>query len=132
MGVDIGDLSPRNPTSLSNLTGKTIAIDAFNSIYQFLASIRQPDGTPLMDFKGNITSHLSGLFYRTSRFLSNGLKPVYVFDGKPPKFKEETIKERAKSKKEAEAKWKKALDEERYEDAKRVPKIATTNVKADG
>jgi flap endonuclease-1 len=34
-----------------------------------------------------MTSHLMGLFYRTLRMIDNGLKPVYVFDGKPPELK---------------------------------------------
>lgn len=127
MGVDIGDLATKHTISISSLSGKTIAIDALNSIYQFLASIRQPDGTPLMDFNGNITSHLSGLFYRTSRFYENGLLAIYVFDGKPPSFKSETIEKRMKNKKEAEEKWKTALDEERYEDARKFAQ-ATSRV----
>jgi len=119
MGVDIGDLVEPKTISLSSLSNKTLAIDSFNVIYQFLASIRQPDGTSLMDFKGNITSHLSGLFYRTARLLENGIRPVYVFDGKAPKFKQGTQEKRAKTKKDAEEKWKKALEEERYDDAKK-------------
>ncbi len=130
MGVDIGDLALKNPVDLNSFSGKTIAIDAFNSIYQFLASIRQPDGTPLQDFSGNITSHLSGLFYRTSKFLESGIKPVYVFDGKPPEFKKGTIEERIKNKKEAEEKWKKAVEEERYEDAKKYAQ-ATSRLTSD-
>ncbi len=118
MGVDLGDITVRHPTTLASLSGKIIAIDAFNVLYQFLASIRQEDGTPLMDYKGRITAHLSGLLYRSSRLIENGIKPVYVFDGPPPPFKLRTIEERAKTKKEAEEKWKKALEEERYEDAR--------------
>ena len=60
MGVDLGDLAVRNTISLQALSGKVIAIDAFNMLYQFLASIRQPDGTPLMDYSGNVTAHISG------------------------------------------------------------------------
>ncbi|MBN2477889.1 flap endonuclease-1 [Candidatus Micrarchaeota archaeon] len=119
MGVDIGDLVSKKSIPLSSLSEKTIAIDAFNVIYQFLSSIRQDDGTPLMDFKGNITSHLSGLFYRTAKLMENGIKPVYVFDGKTPLFKEDEKERRARGKKEAEEKWKKALEEERFEDAKK-------------
>lgn len=88
-------------------------------LYQFLASIRQEDGTPLMDSKGNITAHLSGLFYRTARLMENGIRPVFVFDGPSPRFKKATKEQREKIKKEAEEKWKKALEEERLEDAKR-------------
>ncbi len=119
MSVDIGDLVPRHPTTLEKLGGKIIAFDAFNVIYQFLASIRQEDGTPLMDFKGRPTGHLSGLFYRNARLMENGVKPVYVFDGEPPEFKKKEIERRKEAKKEAEAKWKEALDYERFEDAKK-------------
>ncbi len=125
MGVNIGDLTTKRPTSLTSLSGKTIAIDTFNMLYQFLSSIRQPDGTPLKDFKGNITSHLTGLFYRTSRFLKNGIKPVYVFDGKPPKLKKATIEKRVQNRKDAEKKWKEALEDERYEDAKKYAQASS-------
>lgn len=87
-------------------------------LYQFLASIRQEDGTPLMDSKGRITAHLSGIFYRTARLVENGIKPIYVFDGISPAFKKKTKEERESSKKEAEEKWRRALEEERFEDAR--------------
>ena len=69
MGLQIGDLVLRKEVTFSELKGKTIAIDAFNVIYQFLSSVRQPDGTPLMDSSGQVTSHLSGLFYRNIALL---------------------------------------------------------------
>jgi len=119
MGVDIGDLAVKNPTSIDSLSGRVIAVDAFNTLYQFLASIRQEDGTPLMDFKGRVTAHLSGLFYRTSKLLNNGLKPVFVFDGKPPRFKKKTSEARSETKKTAEEKWIQALEEKRFEDARK-------------
>src|SRR3989338_5043315 len=81
MGLQIGDIVARKAVSFSELKGKVIAVDAFNAIYQFLSSIRQPDGTPLMDNKGRTTSHLSGLFYRNIALLSEGMKLIYVFDG---------------------------------------------------
>lgn len=111
MGVKIGDIVPSKQIELVDLSGKIIAIDAFNSLYQFLSTIRDREtGQPLMDSKGRITSHLSGLFYRTVKYIENGIKPVYVFDGKPPDFKKRTIEERLERKKEAEEKWKEALD----------------------
>jgi len=119
MGVDLGDLAIKHTLSLQSLSGKVVAIDAFNVLYQFLASIRQEDGTPLMDFKGNVTAHLSGLFYRTTRFVDNGMKPVYVFDGKPSPLKSRTRKERSEIKKIAEEKWKKALEEEKLDEARK-------------
>lgn len=119
MGVDLGDLAVKHVISLESLNGRVIAIDAFNTLYQFLASIRQEDGTPLQDFKGRITAHLSGLFYRTAKLVENGIRPVFVFDGTPPKFKRRTSEQRAKNKQEAEEKWRKALEEERFDDAKK-------------
>jgi flap endonuclease-1 len=118
MGVDLGDLCAKHSISLESLSGKIVAVDAFNVLYQFLASIRQEDGTPLMDFNGNITAHLSGLFYRTSKLIKNGIKPVYVFDGVSHKFKQRTKEERAQIKRAAEEKWREALEEKRFKDAK--------------
>lgn len=119
MGVDLGDLSVKHPISLESLSGKTLAVDAFNMLYQFLASIRQEDGTPLMDFKGNVTAHLSGLFYRCARFRKNGIRPVFVFDGEAPKFKKSEQTRRKAQKKEALKKWKEALEDEKLEDARK-------------
>ena len=64
MGLNISDIIPREEIKISDLKGKILCVDAFNILYQFLSTIRQPDGTPLMDNKGRITSHLSGIFYR--------------------------------------------------------------------
>jgi len=111
MGVDLGDLVERRDISLKDLFGKAIAIDAHNVLYQFLSIIRQPDGTPLMDSRGNITSHLSGLLYRTTNLVEEGIKPIFVFDGKPPEFKASTIKERSDIKDIAEKQWIKARGE---------------------
>ena len=119
MGVDLGDLSVKHPTTLAELSGKTLAIDAFNILYQFLASIRQEDGTSLMDFKGRITAHLSGLFYRNARLLESGIRPIYVFDGKAPSFKGATQEARAFARDEATRKWKEALEQEDLAGAKK-------------
>lgn len=110
MGVDLGGLVTAKKISLSDLSGRTIAIDAYNALYQFLSIIRQPDGTPLMDSRGRITSHISGLIYRTSNLVEAGIRPVYVFDGKPHILKRSTIAERANRKEEAEKEWKEALE----------------------
>ena len=116
MGLNIGDIVPSEAIEFSDLKNKVIAVDASNIIYQFLSTIRQPDGTPLQDKKGRITSHISGLFYRNINLMQQGLKLVYVFDGKPPELKHGTklkrleVKEKAKEKYEA-AKKKKSLEE---------------------
>ncbi len=110
MGLDLGDIIPATPRKLEDFRGKTVAIDAFNSLYQFLAIIRQPDGTPLKDSRGRVTSHLSGLLYRTANLLQAGMKPVFIFDGKPPKRKAKTIKLRTQVKERAEKEWQEALE----------------------
>jgi len=109
---------PKTKVDLKSLSGKSIAIDAYNALYQFLAIIRQPDGTPLKDSFGRITSHLSGLFYRTANLVEMGIKVVYVFDGVPPVLKEVEIKRRAKVKAEALVKYEQALQEGRMEEAR--------------
>jgi len=128
MGVDISDLVEGRPVGLEDLAGRSVAIDAFNTLYQFLSMIRQPDGTPLMDRDGRVTSHLSGLFYRTAALLELGVRPAYVFDGKPPELKKKTIEERMAAKAQAELEWKKALAEG---DLKRALSKATRTAKLD-
>lgn len=90
MGLNIREIIPRKELEISDLNGKTVCVDAFNILYQFLSTIRQVDGTPLMDNKKRVTSHLSGIFYRNINLLSEGMKLVYVFDGKPPELKAKT------------------------------------------
>jgi flap endonuclease-1 len=109
LGVDFGDLIVRRALTLEELRGKSIAVDGYNALYQFLTVIRQPDGTPLMDSHGRVTSHLSGVFYRTINLLEMGVKPVYVFDGKPPEIKEMEVARRRALREEAVKKYEEAL-----------------------
>ncbi|MBS7288066.1 MAG: flap endonuclease-1 [Candidatus Freyarchaeota archaeon] len=125
MGVNLRELVVVRQISIRELSGKVVAIDAMNSLYQFLATIRQPDGTSLMDRKGRVTSHLSGLFYRTVNFLEEGLKPVYVFDGKPPALKTRTVDERRRLREEAKEKWEEALARGEVEEAKKYAQAAS-------
>lgn len=115
MGVNIAALIPKEEIKLEDLRGKKIAIDAFNALYQFLSSIRQPDGTPLMDSQGNTTSHLQGLFARTVNLMTQGIHLVYVFDGVPPKLKMQEQQERRQRKDAAEYKYHAAREEENVE-----------------
>lgn len=126
MGVNISKLIPKQEINLSDLKNKTIAIDAYVTLYQFLTTIRQPDGTPLKDSKGNITSHLSGLFYRNLNLLQEGIKPVYIFDGKPPELKASEIEERIKAKESAEQKYKEA---KKIGDIKSMKKYSSRTVR---
>jgi len=127
MGVDLGDLFERKEIEFSHLKGKVIAIDAFNTLYQFLSIIRQRDGTPLIDSHGEITSHLSGFLYRTTNLIEEGIKPVYVFDGTPPVFKNNTIEERHKIRATAQEKWDEARtrgdDQEAFKHAQASSRI---------
>jgi flap endonuclease-1 len=129
LGVDLKDLIPSDVIvqiqDLRVLRGKVIAIDAYNALYQFLAAIRQPDGTPLMDSQGRITSHLSGLFYRTINLVENGVKPVYVFDGKPPELKAREIEKRKAIKEEASKKYEEAIKAGDLEAARRYAAMAS-------
>lgn len=110
MGIQISEIIPKKEIELADLSGKKIAIDAFNTIFQFLSIIRDRfTGEPLKDSKGRVTSHLSGLMYRTINFIDAGIKPIYVFDGEPPKLKHKTQQEREEIRKEAREKWKEAL-----------------------
>lgn len=118
MGVNLRGIVRKTATKLKDLSGKSIAIDAYNALYQFLAIIRQPNGTPLKDRTGKVTSHLSGLLYRTSNLVEMGIKPIYVFDGVPPALKEVEIKRRRKAKEEALIRYEKALKEGRIKEAR--------------
>lgn len=115
MGLQIGDIVPRKEIKIEDLKGKVIAVDAFNAIYQFLSSIRQPDGTPLMDSMGRVTSHLSGLFYRNVALIQEGIKLVYVFDGEYHELKGKTHEKRAAVKESMREKYEIARDEEDVE-----------------
>lgn len=108
-----------------SLSGRRIAIDAYNTIYQFLSIIRGADGNPLMDSKGHITSHLSGLLYRTVRMVEMGIEPVFVFDGKPPPFKGATLEQRSALKADAQ----KRLEEARERGETELKKYAQATVR---
>lgn len=119
MGLNIREIIPRREIEFSELKGKTVCVDAFNSLYQFLSTIRQYDGTLLMDSKKRITSHLSGIFYRNIALLSEGIKLIYVFDGFAPELKGKTHENREEAKELAREKYQTAKQEENFELMKR-------------
>ena len=122
MGVAFKDLIISHETDLDSLSNKIVVLDAYNTLYQFLTTIRGIDGTPLMDSKGNVTSHLVGLFTRTASLMQKGIKPVFVFDGEPPLLKKKTIEQRTVLKIEAEKKF---LEAKEREDAEEMKKYAS-------
>lgn len=96
--------------NLNDLRGKSLAVDANNYLYQFLSLIRTRDGTPLKDSNGNVTSHLAGLLFRSTRLIHDyDMRLVFVFDGSPPKLKMKEIKKRREQRDEAQREWQKAL-----------------------
>ncbi len=115
MGVKLSDIVEKKRLSFDDLKGKKIAVDFSNAAYQFLSSIRQPDGTPLMNSKGRITSHLQGILSRSANLLSQGIKIAYILDGPPPHLKTATQENRHEAKLEASEKYESAREEGDFE-----------------
>lgn len=119
MGLNIREIISRKEIEISDLKGKIVCVDAYNMLYQFLSTIRQPDGTPLMDNKKRVTSHLSGIFYRNVNLLSEGIKIVYAFDGQAPDLKAGTHKKRESVRDIAKARYEEAKQAEDFERMRR-------------
>ncbi|MBT4805462.1 flap structure-specific endonuclease, partial [Candidatus Woesearchaeota archaeon] len=128
MGLQFKDLVVRNEIAIRDLKGKVVAIDSMNMLYQFLTTIRGIDGSALTDSQGRVTSHLIGLFNRTTSLMEEGLKLVFVFDGKAPDLKLKTWEKRTAIKKEASLKLKEAEEAGNLEDMR---KFASRTVKLD-
>lgn len=107
----LGDNAPgaMKENDIKNYFGRKIAIDASMSIYQFLIAVRS-DGSQLTNEAGETTSHLMGMFYRTIRMVENGIKPCYVFDGKPPQMKSGELTKRKEKRDEAQKELDKATE----------------------
>src|SRR3989338_2058658 len=119
MGLNFKDIVVRKEISISDLKGKVLAVDAMNMLYQFLTTIRSPDGSALTDSKGRVTSHLIGLFSRTTSLMEQGLKLVFVFDGKAPEIKQKTWEKRTQVKKEAFLKMKEAEEQDNLQEMRK-------------
>ena len=98
--------------AIKSYFGRKIAVDASMTLYQFLIAVRQAgaDGSyqQLTNEDGQVTSHLIGMLYRTIRMMENGIKPVYVFDGKPPDFKSHELAKRKEAREKAKQELKEA------------------------
>lgn len=119
MGVNLRDIADPKKIELTDLSGKKVAIDAFNTLYQFLSIIRGETGDLLKDSQGRVTSHLSGLFYRNVNLIEAGIKLLYVFDGEPPKLKRAEIQRRKEVKEVAAQKYEEAIERSDFTMAKR-------------
>lgn len=126
MGLNLKDIVIREKTTLNSFRSKTVSIDAYNAMYQFLSSIRGRDGMPLVDSHGNVTSHLSGLLHRCSHFMSLGIEQIWVFDGKPPSLKAAEIERRRTTKTDAILKYEMALAAGNMADARKYAQQITT------
>ncbi|XP_031570948.1 flap endonuclease 1-like [Actinia tenebrosa] len=117
----LADIAPTGmkENDIKNYFGRKVAIDASMSLYQFLIAVRS-DGSQLTNESGEVTSHLMGMFYRTIRMIENGIKPVYVFDGKPPQMKSGELAKRNERRQEAQKELEKA---EEAGDAENVDKF---------
>jgi len=118
LGVDLKGITPKVKIGYDELSGKTLAVDTYNALYQFLSIIRGATGEPLADRQGRVTSHLTGLFYRSINMMERGIKLVYVFDGKPPDVKNTELKKRERIKEVAREKYGEALKKGELEKAK--------------
>lgn len=125
MGVKISDIITKKQLEWDQLTGKTLVIDSSNMLFQFLTSIRQPDGTPLQDSKGNVTSHIVGLASRIPNLIEKGIKPIFVFDGISPKLKKKEQERRREIKNIAEEKFEAAEEEGNKELMLKYAKMST-------
>uniref|UniRef100_A0A1A9WIS1 Flap endonuclease 1 n=1 Tax=Glossina brevipalpis TaxID=37001 RepID=A0A1A9WIS1_9MUSC len=107
----IADICPQaiKESDIKNYFGRKVAIDASMCLYQFLIAVRA-EGAQLTNVDGETTSHLMGMFYRTIRLLENGIKPVYVFDGKPPISKSGELAKRAERREDAQKALEKATE----------------------
>jgi|Deesub1362A_J573_1020465.scaffolds.fasta_scaffold00001_228 flap endonuclease-1 len=128
MGVNLNPIigEYKKTVKFSDLGNKVIAIDAYNTIYQFLTTIRDHTGMPLRDREGRVTSHLSGLFYRNVNLLKERIKLVYVFDGRPPIRKLKELERRKVIKRESFQKYLEALERKDYEEARKYAAMAAT------
>ena len=108
MGLKFKEIVAGKEITLADLKGKILAVDTMNMLYQFLTTIRSADGSALTDSQGKITSHLIGLFNRVTALMEQGIKLIFVFDGKPPEIKRKTWEKRAEIKQQASLKLKEA------------------------
>ncbi|HJX05192.1 MAG TPA: flap endonuclease-1 [Candidatus Nanoarchaeia archaeon] len=119
MGLAITEILTPETISIEDLKNKTLAVDTYNLLYQFLSSIRQADGSLLMDSKGRVTSHLSGLFHRITRLMGYGMKFIFCFDGEVPELKNRERERRKEIKIEAQKKYEAAAKKEDLDEMKK-------------
>ncbi|UKJ90808.1 5'-3' exonuclease [Theileria orientalis] len=107
--------------TLESLSGECIAVDASTALYQFTIAIRDSSYfSSLVNSSGESTSHLYGMMSRCSKLLECGIKPVFVFDSKPPELKLKTLEKRRQRREEASTSLKQAIAEGDKESIKKL------------
>ncbi len=125
MGCNLRDLAKAESIDLADLSGERIAVDVFLSAYQFITAMTGQDGRPLSDSKSRPVAHLMGFLDRATILIASGIEPIFVFDGKPPELKRETLNERRSRKNIAKKKWDDAMESGDLKAAKKIgPQIA--------
>jgi len=110
VGVNLTPIAVKETISLDRFAGRTLAVDASIELYQFLSIMRLPDGSPLSDGQGHVTSHLNGILFRSTRLISeHRARLLYVFDGRPPALKWPEIEKRRAAKERAEREYREAV-----------------------
>jgi len=121
--------SVREIESQQAFTGRLMAIDASMCLYQFLIMIRENRSGSyqnLTNDEGQVTSHIIGMLTRTIKLMESGIKPVYVFDGKPPELKLAELAARREKRDQAKAQLQVAVESG---DAEQVLKSTKMTVK---
>tara|TARA_B110000014_G_scaffold164303_1_gene116043 strand:- start:285 stop:1292 length:1008 start_codon:yes stop_codon:yes gene_type:complete len=119
MGCNLKDLAPSSPIEISDLSGQKVAVDVFLNAYQFITSMTGDDGKPL-SYKGKPVSHLMGFLDRASILVSEGIDPIFVFDGRPHDLKRATLDDRKSRKIDAKSRWEDAIKKGDVSSAKKL------------
>lgn len=101
-----------------DLYNKKIGIDGNFWLYQIMGSMKSNNIKILNNNNDDIT-HLYGLYIRILSILKLGIKPLFVFDGKSPELKYNTINKRIKEKLES----KKKIEENNFINEKEKKKL---------
>lgn len=107
-----------NIHTIEDYAGKTITFDASEIIYRFCRAIIGNSGDGVfVDSGGNPTIHLYAMMSVISACASYKIKPVIVFDGKPPDIKRKTLEIRNKKVVQAEQQLEYAETDDEINDA---------------
>jgi flap endonuclease-1 len=126
MGLNLNPIIIKESIGLKDLRRKSLAVDSNNIIHQFTSTIRTSKGEPLTDEKGNITSHLIGLLYRSTNLMGElGIPLLFVFEGGSPVLKRDTLRKRREERREAREEWEEAVERGDFEAARSKAMQAT-------